>query len=79
VIVARLLYLRPTTMSNVGVNEVCSLCGRASDADIDGDPPVTWCADIVETRDGPATRWLCAACTRKYVRSIESKLDQTWW
>ena len=66
-------------MSNICVPVACSLCGRVADPDIDGDPPMTWCADVVETRSGHTTRWLCPACTRKYVRSIESKLDQTWW
>ncbi|HJQ44611.1 MAG TPA: hypothetical protein VJ831_16085 [Jatrophihabitantaceae bacterium] len=61
------------------MNEICSLCGRKADPEVDGDPPLGWCADVIETRDGPQTRWLCPDCTRKYVRSIESKLDQTWW
>ncbi|WP_375476753.1 hypothetical protein [uncultured Jatrophihabitans sp.] len=57
----------------------CALCGRQADADHDGDPPVRWTADIVESSDGPRTRWVCTACTRQYVRSIEAKLDQAWW
>jgi hypothetical protein len=61
------------------VDAVCSLCGRAADPERDGDPPLTWCADIVETSEGPRTRWVCAECTRRYVRSIEAKLDQEWW
>jgi len=55
------------------------MCGRMADPQCDGDPPLAWCADIVETRDGPRTKWVCDACTRKYVRSIEAKLDQEWW
>ena len=58
---------------------VCSLCGRNADPDEDGDPPLAWCADLVETRDGQVTRWVCTACTRRCVRSIEAKLDQEWW
>jgi hypothetical protein len=61
------------------VHETCSICGRTADPVEDGDPPLTWCADVVETRDGPHTRWVCGACTRKYVRSIEAKLEQQWW
>jgi hypothetical protein len=61
------------------VHEVCSICGRTADPAEDGDPPLTWCADVVETRDGPHTRWVCGSCTRKYVRSIEAKLEQQWW
>ena len=55
------------------------MCGRMADPQSDGDPPLAWCADIVESRDGPRTKWVCDACTRKYVRSIEAKLDQEWW
>ncbi len=58
---------------------VCSLCGRSAEAERDGDPRLTWCADIVESADGPRTRWVCVDCTRRYVRSIEAKLDQEWW
>ena len=61
------------------VHETCSICGRVADPGDDGDPPLAWCADIVESRDGPRTRWVCPTCTRKYVRAIESKLEQQWW
>jgi hypothetical protein len=55
------------------------MCGRVADRDKDGDPPLGWCADAVESRDGSRTRWMCADCTRRYVRSIEAKLEQNWW
>jgi hypothetical protein len=61
------------------VGETCSICGRVADPADDGDPPLTWCADIVEARDGLHTRWVCSDCTRRYVRSIEAKLEQQWW
>ncbi len=61
------------------MNETCSICGRVADPHVDGDPPLGWCADIHESVDGPRTRWVCADCTRQYVRSIEAKLDQEWW
>ncbi|MDT4957530.1 MAG: hypothetical protein QOD31_1329 [Pseudonocardiales bacterium] len=61
------------------MQETCSICGRVADPVEDGNPPLTWCADVVETRDGNRTRWVCAECTRKHVRSIEAKLDQQWW
>jgi hypothetical protein len=61
------------------MQEVCSMCGRTADPRSDGDPPIGWCADIVESRDGPRRRWICDVCTRKYVRSIESKLGTEWW
>jgi hypothetical protein len=61
------------------MGEACSICGRVADPQSDGDPPMTWCADVVETHNGMRTRWVCGECTRKYVRSIEAKLDQQWW
>jgi len=61
------------------MDAVCSLCGRAADPERDGDPLLLWCADTVETIDGPATRYVCPECTRRFVRSIEAKLDQQWW
>jgi len=57
----------------------CAICGRVSDPERDGDPPLGWCADVVEVRGGHRTRWVCANCTRAHVRSIEAKLDQQWW
>jgi len=61
------------------MQEICTMCGRTADPESDGDPPLAWCADIVESLDGPRTRWICDICTRQYVRSIEAKLDQVWW
>lgn len=58
---------------------VCSLCGYVADPDVDGDPPLGWCADLVETSEGQQTHWICPPCTRKFVRSIEAKLEQQWW
>ena len=61
------------------MNERCTICGRVADLAEDGDPPLGWCADLVEIRGGHQTRWICPGCTRSHVRSIEAKLDQTWW
>jgi len=61
------------------VDAICSLCGRKADPAVDGDPPLAWCADIVETSTGHRTHWVCVECTRRYVRSIEAKLDSQWW
>jgi hypothetical protein len=61
------------------MQEICTMCGRTADTESDGDPPLAWCADIVESLDGPRTKWICDVCTRQYVRSIEAKLDQEWW
>jgi len=74
-----LLYLLIISGWNGGVDVACSLCGRAADPATDGDPPLGWCADIIETSTGHRTRWVCAECTRRYVRSIEAKLESQWW
>jgi hypothetical protein len=58
------------------VPSTCARCGSTSDADADGDGlPPGW---SLETGPRGVTR-LCAACTREHVRSIEAKLDTTWW
>jgi hypothetical protein len=61
------------------MGETCSICGRMASVEEDGDPPLAWCADMVESRSGLRTRWVCPSCTRTYVRSIEAKLEQQWW
>jgi hypothetical protein len=55
------------------------MCGRSADPERDGNPPLRWCADIVTDLDGSHTRWVCEECTRRYVRSIEAKLDAEYW
>jgi hypothetical protein len=55
------------------------MCGRIADVKVDGDPPLGWCADVVDGADGQYTKWICDVCTRRYVRSIEAKLDAEWW
>ncbi len=78
---AQLHYHQPrhVKFSARHAGQTCALCRRPVDASADGDPPLTGSSDIVETLDGPQTRWICDACTRKYVRSIEGKLDLQWW
>ena len=50
----------------------CTWCGVQA-----GGPPASW---SVQTSDrGRGLEWLCEACTRANVRSIEGKLDSDWW
>jgi len=65
------------TMNEASVS--CVICARVADPAEDGDPPLGWCADVVESRGGPRTRWICPSCTRANVRSIEAKLEAGWW
>ena len=65
-----------------GLPAVCSSCGTSPDPSLAGDPPLGWsteCDPSASTGDGTQVRWMCAACTRRHVRSIEAKLDQQWW
>jgi hypothetical protein len=49
----------------------CSLCGTSAAV-----PPMTWMREI-DARRGLV--WVCDACARTHLRSIEAKLDQQWW
>jgi hypothetical protein len=50
----------------------CTWCGTQA-----AGPPPTW---SLQTSDrGRGLEWLCEACTRANVRSIEGKLDSDWW
>jgi hypothetical protein len=48
----------------------CQLCGAPVP-----ESPVTWMLD--RSARGPV--WTCPDCARRYLRSIESKLDQEYW
>ncbi len=48
------------------------MCGTAAEGD---DVPVGWSTASSER----GVQWLCPACTREHVRSIEAKLEQEWW
>jgi hypothetical protein len=52
---------------------VCATCGAAPD-----DPAMArlaWSRGIENGRDV----WTCDRCSREHLRSIEGKLDSTWW
>jgi endogenous inhibitor of DNA gyrase (YacG/DUF329 family) len=53
----------------------CQLCGRQSDPNQDGDPPLSWAMD----RDGDRVTWTCPRCAAANVRSMEAKLDPEYW
>jgi hypothetical protein len=54
----------------------CSSCGRVANRDVDGDPPLAWSLELGPDR---RRRWTCELCSRRYVRSIEAKLDEQYW
>jgi len=32
-----------------------------------------------ETGAGGVVTWVCPACVRRHIRSIEARLDEAWW
>jgi hypothetical protein len=49
----------------------CATCGAVAT----GSVPVTWSAAVESGR----RVWTCERCARENVRSIEAKLDSSWW
>jgi hypothetical protein len=39
------------------------------------DPPVTWTMQTGER----GVEWMCEACTRSNLRSVEGRLPTEWW
>jgi hypothetical protein len=52
---------------------VCATCG-AVPAD-EGMARLTWTRGVENGRDV----WTCETCSRRHLRSIEGKLDSSWW
>ncbi|WP_370893605.1 hypothetical protein [Janibacter sp. GXQ6167] len=50
----------------------CAMCGTSTR---DPSELLTW---VMGSESG-RTIWTCAQCSRRHVRSIEAKLDSTWW
>jgi Zn-finger protein len=53
---------------------VCATCGAVAPA-VTGAAPLTW---SVAVEDGRRV-WTCDRCARDHLRSIEAKLDRSWW
>jgi hypothetical protein len=52
----------------------CARCGTIAEVD-DGGLPEGWSLSTDERGMG----YICLACTRANVRSIEAKLPEEWW
>lgn len=50
----------------------CSWCGTQA-----AEVPATWSCQTSER--GRGVEWLCTACTRSNLRSIEGQLGADWW
>lgn len=49
---------------------VCSRCGATADS-----LPVTWTCSV----ENGSRHYFCDTCARLNIRSIESRLDSSWW
>lgn len=55
---------------------VCATCGATPpDEDAHARARLTWSTGVENGRQV----WTCDACSRTYLRSIEGKLDSSWW
>lgn len=50
---------------------VCSGCGAVAN----GDDALTWLCSV----ENGARRYFCDTCSRTHLRSVEGRLDSTWW
>ncbi|MDQ0794101.1 hypothetical protein [Streptomyces sp. B1I3] len=50
----------------------CARCGSTADG---GTAPPTWVFSVENGR----RQYLCDACSRAHIRSIEGRLDSAWW
>jgi DNA-directed RNA polymerase subunit RPC12/RpoP len=52
---------------------VCATCGRTPDDEAAA--RLTWVRGLENGR----VVWTCERCSREHLRSIEGKLDSSWW
>jgi hypothetical protein len=61
---------------DMATDPICARCGASTPgASPDGGLPEGWSLATSER----GVSYLCAACTRENVRSIEARLDEDWW
>ena len=60
-------------MSQEATKAVCATCGRIAEDECVA--RLTWARGLEEGREN----WTCDLCCREHLRSIEGKLDNTWW
>ena len=60
-------------MDQEATQHVCATCGRVPQDD--SVARLTWALGVVHGRQV----WTCDLCSREHLRSIEGKLDSTWW
>lgn len=66
-------------MSSPSPVVTCSVCGRVApvaDPERPESGPLDWMSESDPRR---GTVWVCPSCVREHIRSVEARLDQTWW
>ena len=63
----------PGSAEPVSVVMVCATCGAVPTDE--GMARLTWARGVENGRDV----WTCETCSRRHLRSIEGKLDSSWW
>jgi hypothetical protein len=67
---------RPTASGGAAPEVVCATCGVVpADEQALALARITWVRGIENGRD----TWTCDTCSRRFLRSIEGKLDSAWW
>ncbi|MGR8008402.1 hypothetical protein [Streptomyces hypolithicus] len=51
---------------------VCSRCGKYSESE---STPLTWTCSV----ENGSRQYFCDDCSRANIRSIEGRLDSSWW
>lgn len=62
----------PAVSEPPGPGVACAGCGAVT---ADGCVPPTWTYQVSER----GATYLCEACARQNLRSIEGRLDEAWW
>lgn len=57
--------------SDAAETRVCSGCGAVAT----GGEALTWLCSV----ENGARRYFCDTCSRTHLRSVEGRLDSTWW
>jgi hypothetical protein len=60
------------SMSRLCLVVSCAWCGAVAEGE---ELPLTWVSSVEDGR----TRYYCERCARENLRSIEGRLDATWW
>ncbi|WP_435172949.1 hypothetical protein [Actinacidiphila sp. bgisy145] len=60
----------PGATTRTASGTTCGRCGTVADTF-----PLSWACSVENGR----RRYFCDTCVRRHLRSIEGRLDSTWW